>query len=620
MNAERNETRWLKLADAVSAGVAINWDEAEHQAADAEEFQVLRALRSLDEIARVHSTLTPATPSSDRQTDDPPKETAAAVPLEGIERWQHLVLLQHIGQGAFGSVYRARDERLDCDVAVKLLWPKYAAAATDNSLAVKEARLLARVRHANVVTVYGAEIADGRIGIWMELIKGRTLSDVLTAQGPFGAREAAAIGLDLCSALAAVHGVGLLHRDVKARNVMREDGGRIVLMDFGAGTDLASSANTHDLAGTPLYLAPELFDGQPATAATDIYSLGVLLYYLVSGAYPVEGSTHEEIAKAHGRHEFKPLRDRRPDLPEGFVRVIERALATQPDDRYASAGSFAQALGASVGFASTRSPLDQRSTDEVARPTSARLRSSVLAAAAVLVVASAAGLFWWKTGARSTGAAQSSSGAAVQSQSAPVGGVTDAGLGPLPDQRQVSRGEKERKRGRAPFRRERRARRPAVPHGGNLGADLRVRRQPGRQGRVAARISAARSDRGAGLARRHGESDSRDDGEGRGTYWQVTSAGGREHFYVVASPERLVAFEKTVAALPRPRYDQPVLPLSREAVGMLRSVGGLAKAAPATDGSVSSLIPLATPLLDTAETVRGYWARKITLENPIKQR
>jgi hypothetical protein len=103
-------------------------------------------------------------------------------------------------------------------------------------------------------------------------------------------------------------------------------------------------------------------------------------------------------------------------------------------------------------------------------------------------------------------------------------------------------------------------------------------------------------------------------------YWQVTSAGGREHFFVVASPERLVAFEKTVAALPRPRYDQPVLPLTREAVGMLRSVGGLAKAAPAASGAAPLLIPFATPLLETAETVRGYWAREITLENPIRQR
>src|SRR5713101_5025170 len=148
MYAEADDKRWLALAESVSAGVPIDWDEAEHQAADAEEFEVLRALRSLEDIARVHSTITP---ESDRPTDDPLREPVTTAAHEGGKRWQHLVLLQQIGQGAFGRVYRARDERLDCEVALKLLWPKYAAAATDNSPMVKEARLLARVRHTNIV-------------------------------------------------------------------------------------------------------------------------------------------------------------------------------------------------------------------------------------------------------------------------------------------------------------------------------------------------------------------------------------------------------------------------------------------------------------------------------------
>src|SRR5439155_25004873 len=105
-------------------------------------------------------------------------------------------------------------------------------------LALKEARHLARVRHPNVVSVYGADLADGWVGVWMELIKGRSLAELLESQGLFSAREATVVGMDLCRALAAVHAAGQMHGDMKAHNVMREDGGRTVLMDFGTGKDL----------------------------------------------------------------------------------------------------------------------------------------------------------------------------------------------------------------------------------------------------------------------------------------------------------------------------------------------------------------------------------------------
>src|SRR5581483_6972141 len=129
----------------------------------------------------------------------------------------------------------------------------------------------------------------------------------------------------------------------------------IVLMDFGSGRDigavLASPSPAIDLAGTPLYLAPEVFAGNTATAASDIYSRGVLLYHLVSGRYPVEGNNRIEIQQAHadGRHIWR--RDARPDLPDGFVRVIERALAANPEQRYQTAGEFDEALAGAVGGA-----------------------------------------------------------------------------------------------------------------------------------------------------------------------------------------------------------------------------------------------------------------------------
>ena len=187
---------------------------------------------------------------------------AAPPPVQ--TRWGHLELQERIGEGTFGEVYRARDTQLDREVAVKLL--RVGGLSTDRQTrrVLREGRSLARVEHDNVVAVYGAEAHEGRVGLWMELIRGATLEQLLRAHGPFSAREAALIGQDLCSAVAAVHNTGLVHRDIKAQNVMREEGGRLVLMDFGAGQPAGdnASARSRRITGTPLYLAPEVLAGR----------------------------------------------------------------------------------------------------------------------------------------------------------------------------------------------------------------------------------------------------------------------------------------------------------------------------------------------------------------------
>jgi TolB-like protein/Flp pilus assembly protein TadD len=175
----------------------------------------------------------------------------------------------------------------------------------------------------------------------MELIRGATLEQRLQQQGPFSAQEASLVGTDLCAALAAVHGAGLIHRDVKSQNVMREDGGRIVLMDLGTGREIdAGRLYMPDLVGTPLYLAPEIFAGGSASVQSDLYSLGVLLYHLVTGSYPVRAATIEELQERLANRKTVRLRDARPDLPTAFVRVVERAMASDPDQRYESAGAL----------------------------------------------------------------------------------------------------------------------------------------------------------------------------------------------------------------------------------------------------------------------------------------
>jgi len=312
------------VADAIADGRSVAWEDVK---TNADSRDILRELEVLAAVGRVHRE---------------PADTDAAMPTSPSE-WGPFVLLEELGSGAFGTVYRARDVRLDRDVALKLLTSP-TRREPDDATAVAEGRLLAKVRHRSIITVYGADIVDGVVGIWMELLKGRTLQEELDDRGPASATEAALIGIELCRALAAVHKAGLIHRDVKAQNVMREEGGRIVLMDFGAGRDITLATDRVSLTGTPLYMAPEVLAGGPATVASDLYSLGVLLYRLVTNDFPVYAATLDGLRAAHASGHGRLLRDVRPDLPSAFIKTVEGATAANPTERPSSAAALEHSL------------------------------------------------------------------------------------------------------------------------------------------------------------------------------------------------------------------------------------------------------------------------------------
>jgi eukaryotic-like serine/threonine-protein kinase len=273
----------------------------------------------------------------------PPEQHAHAT------RWGELILLEEIGRGSFGIVYRAHDPRLDRMVAVKLLRPSSGNEHLASAL-LREGRTLARVKHPNVVAVYGVGEHDGQAGLWMELVSGVTLEQMLGSHGAFSAAEAGLIGQDVCRALDAVHSAGLIHGDVKAQNVIREQGGRLVLMDFGAGrTRSAEEPIRREILGTLAYLAPELLDGVNPTIRSDIYSLGVLLHHLVTNDFPIRPASVAELRAAHARGDAARLQDLRPDLPGTFVRVVERAIERDPVRRFASAGEMKAALASAHG-------------------------------------------------------------------------------------------------------------------------------------------------------------------------------------------------------------------------------------------------------------------------------
>ena len=382
----------LSLAESIADGSSVDWAAVEARAA-ADDQGLIRQLRILADLATLHRTL-PTGPDA-LPNAFASRRTAAA---PAIGRWAHLDLIERIGGGTFGEVYRAWDRHLECEVALKLL---HATGPVDDPLAsriVTEGRLLARARHANVVAVHGVAVHDGRVGLWMELVNGPTLEQVLQQNGPFSAREAAVIGIDLCRALAAIHRAGLVHRDVKTQNVVREQGGRIVLMDLGTGRELdPTHPALSDLAGTPLYLAPEIFDGRSASERTDLYSLGVLLYRLVTGAFPVRAAAIDDLRAAHAKRATVRLRDARPDLPTAFVRVVDWAIAGDPQKRYASAGEFEAELAKSLEDSGS----SHRSSVSTGRSIRAILASLLILTALAVTVAQL-GLFRSRTSTASS--------------------------------------------------------------------------------------------------------------------------------------------------------------------------------------------------------------------------
>ena len=262
----------IDLATAISDGAPVNWPSVQSSNTSEADRAVLKHLRVIAEIVSLQQRLASQpvhTSVVDELRQDVPYAPDAR---ETLPSWGPLRLIRLVGQGAFGEVYQAWDSRLDREVALKLLRRRESRRSAGSSL-VDEGRLLAKVRHANVITVYGAERIGDHVGVWMEFVDGPTLAQVVTSNGPFAPAEVARIGRDLCGALGAVHRAGLLHRDIKAQNVMRDPDGRVVLMDFGAGReDHAAVAASCDMAGTPLYLAPEIFDGAAASACCSITS------------------------------------------------------------------------------------------------------------------------------------------------------------------------------------------------------------------------------------------------------------------------------------------------------------------------------------------------------------
>ncbi|HSR70414.1 MAG TPA: protein kinase [Acidobacteriota bacterium] len=340
------------------------WEEIEAMALDDQQLRLARQLHRVSRVASLSPdpASSPPTQADLQQSSDPDTGTP--------RRWGHLIIRERIGGGACGEVYRAWDAQLERNVALKLMRPrstggKQAQKDEERRLRlVREARLLAKINDPSVATVYGADTHGGQVGLWMEYVRGRNLDEMVEEQGPCSAGEAVVIGMQVCRAAAMVHQAGVVHRDIKAQNIIRGQGGRIVLTDFGTGYEIPDSpqADTQaPISGTPLYMAPEVLRGEEPTPLSDIYSIGVLLYYLMSRTFPVRGTDVGEIRQGHRKKIFTPLGEARPQLPHAVCRIVEKALDPNPRRRFHSARQMEDALAGVLTDQSLR--LMQRPAD-----------------------------------------------------------------------------------------------------------------------------------------------------------------------------------------------------------------------------------------------------------------
>jgi TolB-like protein/Tfp pilus assembly protein PilF len=260
-----------------------------------------------------------------------------------------------IGAGGMGEVYRARDTRLDRDVALKVLHADVAANPARLERFQREAKTVASLNHPNIVTLYSVE-EDAEVRfLTMELIEGQSLDQVRTAAGLSVARVFD-IGVAIADALAAAHDRGIVHRDLKPANVMLTRDGRVKVLDFGLAkiaetaawdqtiTQAAPITTEGAVLGTVPYMSPEQLRGQQVDHRSDIFSLGVLLYEMATGRRPFSGATNTDVMSSILRDTPRPLTQVNPELPHQLGRIIAQCLEKEPEDRYHSAKDVRNAL------------------------------------------------------------------------------------------------------------------------------------------------------------------------------------------------------------------------------------------------------------------------------------
>ena len=260
----------------------------------------------------------------------------------------HYKILEKIGSGGMGEVFLAEDTKLDRKVAVKVLPPELAESEERRARFTREAKAIAALNHPNIVTVHSVEQAGDVHFITMELVKGKTLTELLPSSG-LSLAKFFEVAIPLADAVAAAHQEGITHRDLKPDNVMKSDDGRIKVLDFGLAkpqsrmgsidSELPTEQRTQEgrILGTVAYMSPEQAEGKPIDALTDIFSLGIVFYEMLTGSRPFQGETSAAVLSSIIKDEPSAVRKARPEIPREISRLVHRCLAKEPRKRIQTA-------------------------------------------------------------------------------------------------------------------------------------------------------------------------------------------------------------------------------------------------------------------------------------------
>lgn len=308
----------------------------------------------------------------DTDTDEALGFLAPARRPDSLGRIGHYEVLEVLGRGGFGIVFRAFDETLQRVVAVKVLAPSMAATSPARKRFLREARHAGNVRHENVVQIHDISRDEERLPyLVMEFIPGETLQQRLDRTGPLEVAEILRISRQIATGLAAAHDMGLIHRDIKPSNILIDTGPqeRVKITDFGLAraADDASISQSGVVAGTPMYMAPEQAKGDALDHRADLFSLGSVLYVMCTGRPPFRAESTLAVLKRVAEDDPRPIREIIPEVPEWLCRIIGKLHAKDPAERYQSAKEVAEVLADCEAQLKTSAELKDLSRIPVAR-------------------------------------------------------------------------------------------------------------------------------------------------------------------------------------------------------------------------------------------------------------